>query len=789
MNGLSCTILRLVLPAAALASALAAFGTAPLTPAERNYLRAHGPIRYAPDPAFPPLEFLDAEGQAQGITPDLLALMARHVGATLTTVPCPSWTGALDAVRRGGADLLGTVTPTREREVFLLFSKPYMSVPYALFVRDGGPRIKDLTDMEGLHLGVVDGYGILSWLETKHPGLALVLVPDVATGMTRLASGNLDAMLETLPVGLYVVREKSLTNIKMLPGTVYEVPQCLAVSRGNGLLLSIVQKGLDSLTAKEKVAVFEKWTGHDFFPEPWYRRGPIQTTALIAFLILAALAAWVILLKRAVARGMRAERQAAQALRESEERFAAFMSYLPAVAVMRDPQGRYVYMNEAWERAMALRREDFMGQTPYDCFPAKDASKLLADDRRVLETGEAVSGEMELHHGDGPRRWFTSHFPIRHPSGRIGLVGILYVDITALKASEAALRESELRFRTLAETTRTAIFMYQGERMIYANPATSHYTGYTEGELLRLNIFDDLVHPDYREGVRDLGRRRLAGENNIPDRHEFPIVRKDGALRWVEYTASVAEQAGTPTAIASAYDITGRMKAEAELAEAKKFEAIGMIANGVAHEVRNPLFAIQTIVLALQKKLAGKTEFDEYVRHVAEQTGRLNALMSDLLLLGRPVEPSAFKRLLLVDVLEESLNALMPAWPEVRALCVLDLPNASLRVMGSKEKLVQVIVNLIDNALSLSGGEGPVTVRLRREGSQARLAIQDAGPGVPAEFLPKLFTPFASQRKGGTGLGLAIAMKIVQAHGGTLTAANNDPGPGATFTVMLPAAE
>ena len=789
MKGPSCTILRLLISAAALVSALAAFGTASLTAAEREYLSAHGPIRYAPDPAFPPLEFLDATGKARGITPDLLVLMAQHVGATLTTVPCPSWTGALDAVRRGDADLLGTLTKTPEREAYLQFSTPYMSVPYALFIRDGGPHIRDLNDMEGLRLGVVDGYGVLSWLAAKHPELTPILVPDVAEGMTRLASGKLDAVLETLPVGLYVVREKSLTNVMMLPGTVHEVPQCLAVRRGNDVLLSIVQKGLDSLTAKEKVAAFEKWTGHDFYPEPWYKRTFVRTTALIALVALVALAAWVILLKRAVARGMRAERQAAQALRASEERFASFMSYLPAVAVMRDPQGRYVYMNEAWERAMALRREDLIGQTPYDCFPAKDASRLLADDRRVLETGEAVFGEMDLHHSYGTRQWFTSHFPIRNTSGRMALVGVLYVDITALKASEAALRESESRFRTLAETTRTAIFMYQGERMIYANPATSHYTGYTEEELLRLNIFDDLVHPDYRERVRDLGRRRLAGEKGIPDRHEFPIVRKDGALRWVEYTASVVEQAGTPTAIASAYDITGRMVAEAQLAEAKKFEAIGMIANGVAHEVRNPLFAIQTVVLALQKKLAGKTEFDEYVRHVAEQTGRLNALMRDLLLLGRPVEPSAFEWLLLTDVLEESLNALLPAWPEVRTRCVLDLPASPLPVMGSKERLVQVAVNLIENALSLSGGESPVTVGVWREGTQVCLAIQDAGPGIPADFLPKLFAPFASLRKGGTGLGLAIAMKIVQAHGGTLTAANNEPGPGACFTVRLPVAE
>ncbi len=225
------------------------------------------------------------------------------------------------------------------------------------------------------------------------------------------------------------------------------------------------------------------------------------------------------------------------------------------------------------------------------------------------------------------------------------------------------------------------------------------------------------------------------------------------------------------------------------LERAKNLEAIGMIAGGVAHEVRNPLFAISTIVTALERKLSHQPEFAEYTAHIAEQTRRLNELMNDLLTLGRPILLEEFRPCPMREVVSQALTRLDGVHPGACIRCTVQAPAEPLAVSGVRDKLEQVIFNLLHNAFQFSPEEERLEVRIWRAGPLVGFSVTDHGPGVPAEMLPILFQPFASKRKGGTGLGLAIVQKIVNAHGGTVEAANNDPPPGATFTVRLPLAE
>lgn len=240
----------------------------PLTTEERAFVAAHGPIRYAPDPRFPPFEFLDSSGVARGITPDLLIIMGKKLGVEFRTVAYPTWSDVLEAVKRGKVDLLGTLTRTPERDGFLHFSRPYLSVPYVLFVRKESGDPKTVEEMVSRRLGVVRNYGINTWLSAEHPEIHPVAVEDTATGLTMVATGQLDALLETLPVGAHIVREQSLTNIRIVPLRIYALPQHFGVLKGEPLLLSIVQKGLDSLTESERSEVFVRWSGQDFTRPP-----------------------------------------------------------------------------------------------------------------------------------------------------------------------------------------------------------------------------------------------------------------------------------------------------------------------------------------------------------------------------------------------------------------------------------------------------------------------------------------------------------------------------------------
>ena len=234
-------------------------------------------------------------------------------------------------------------------------------------------------------------------------------------------------------------------------------------------------------------------------------------------------------------------------------------------------------------------------------------------------------------------------------------------------------------------------------------------------------------------------------------------------------------------------DISKEVELRRRLDEARTLETIGMIAGGVAHEVRNPLFAISTVTAALNKKLGGSPEYKEYMDHINEHVRRLSQLMDDLLALGRPVDRAQFAPLELGSVMEAAGREVCDAHPECEGRLRVEAQKV-LVVHGLEPKLRQVFANIIQNAFHFSPPDGAVEVSLGQEGSHAVITMADNGPGIPTEMLPKLFEPFQSRRKGGMGLGLAIVQKIVLAHGGTVEGANRPVAPGALFTVRLPLA-
>jgi diguanylate cyclase (GGDEF)-like protein/PAS domain S-box-containing protein len=132
------------------------------------------------------------------------------------------------------------------------------------------------------------------------------------------------------------------------------------------------------------------------------------------------------------------------------------------------------------------------------------------------------------------------------------------------KRGADALRESESKFRTLADTAPAAIFIYQGERFRYANQATAAISGYSREEFLALPSFWSLVHPDFREEAKRRGLERQRG-GRVPSRYEFKILRKDGQERWLDYSAGLIEFGGKPAVMCSAFDVTERKRAEAQI--------------------------------------------------------------------------------------------------------------------------------------------------------------------------------------------------------------------------------
>ncbi len=254
-------------------------------------------------------------------------------------------------------------------------------------------------------------------------------------------------------------------------------------------------------------------------------------------------------------------------------------------------------------------------------------------------------------------------------------------------------------------------------------------------------------------------------------------------LYLIQEFGSVGERA-----ILIAQDITKRTELEASLRQGEMMSLLGSLVAGVAHEVRNPLFGISSILDAFETRFSDRTEYLRYTDVLRDEVGRLTVLMEELLEYGKPFKGDFYK-LSVDEVITKSLRSCLPAAEVAQVSLVNKIKDPVPKLMVDRRRLSKVFVNLIENAIQHSPSGATVSVEACEvHESQQRwidCSVKDCGPGILDEDKPKIFEPFFSKRRGGTGLGLAIAERIMGEHGGKLIAGNN-PVAGACMTARFP---
>jgi len=224
------------------------------------------------------------------------------------------------------------------------------------------------------------------------------------------------------------------------------------------------------------------------------------------------------------------------------------------------------------------------------------------------------------------------------------------------------------------------------------------------------------------------------------------------------------------------------------VAHSEKLAAIGRLAAGVAHEVRNPLAVIRSSAALVIEDLSEGTDTSRAARFIVEEVDRLNAVVTALLDYARPLAPrrEVFALADLLAAVEPLVrDALRPKHGRLEASA--DAPGEALR--GDPDLLAKLVYGLVLNAAQAIGEGGRVELHLRRRGAHRELLVRDDGPGVLPEHAGRLFEPFFTTKAGGTGLGLATAARIAEAHGGALELIPGEGlgpgGRGACFCVRL----
>ncbi len=265
-------------------------------------------------------------------------------------------------------------------------------------------------------------------------------------------------------------------------------------------------------------------------------------------------------------------------------------------------------------------------------------------------------------------------------------------------------------------------------------------------------------------------------------RGETLLVNSAGETRVVNYAASPL--AGRPGHVIVLHDLTELRRMEEAVRRADRLAAVGKLAAGLAHEIRNPLASMCGSIALLGKAKAFSEKDRRLMQIVSREGERLEALVTDFLAFARPSQPQ-LAVVLLSQLIDETLTMFQED-PSAQDLRIVSEPGEALWVNADSSQLRQVLWNLLSNAADAMKQTGAVRVRVRSVSGHAIIEVEDTGPGIEQEDLNRVFDPFFTTKENGTGLGLAIVHRIVEAHGGEI-AVVSAPGRGTTVRVVLPA--
>jgi signal transduction histidine kinase len=226
---------------------------------------------------------------------------------------------------------------------------------------------------------------------------------------------------------------------------------------------------------------------------------------------------------------------------------------------------------------------------------------------------------------------------------------------------------------------------------------------------------------------------------------------------------------------------------DAQLQRSKRLAALGEMAAGIAHEIRNPLAAIHLYASMLVEDLSPEANAGQMAAKIAHAVRGLNAIVTDVLAFARDIAPRR-QRVIWRDLVDRAIDAVTPQLRAAGAMVQCDdlADGDHLSLEADPHLMHQVLLNLLRNAVEA----GATTVRLSAaldEAGFVQLSVHDDGPGIPDEAIDRIFNPFFTTRNTGTGLGLAIVHRIVDAHGGAISVHNAAaPRRGAVFTLTLP---
>jgi PAS domain S-box-containing protein len=482
---------------------------------------------------------------------------------------------------------------------------------------------------------------------------------------------------------------------------------------------------------------------------------------------------------------------AEDALLASEARYRTLIENSPVGIFTCDLQGNTTSINPQILEIMGSESPEFTMSVNNLTFEPMIKSGIADLFRDCIMTGEDRADEGSYTSYWGKSGYMRLHLtPLRDNTGQIyGILGITE-DVTERKLAEEALRESEEKFRALADTSHGFIAVHRGSKILYVNKQATKISEYSKDELLNMNFWE-IFPPDMWELIKERAFARLAGKP-VPANYEARVVTREGKTKWVDITAGLFTYEGKPAVILTLFDITNRVDAEEALK--KEYDRAELYLDLMGHDINNK----NQIAMGFLELIASDESLDPGLQKISLSALQAVSDSSQIIANVRKLhgeksgeyKPGVFDLGALVDEVAGQYKSV----PDKNVKITLGTVKG-VRVQAD-ELLRDVFANLIGNAIKHSGKDALIDIGMvpeRRDGREYCLVtVEDNGPGVPDDMKDRIFNRMqrGDTKASGSGLGLYLVKSLVEGYGGMVWVEDRVKGDrtkGAKFVVMLPA--
>ncbi|MBO0958387.1 PAS domain S-box protein [Neobacillus sp. MM2021_6] len=456
------------------------------------------------------------------------------------------------------------------------------------------------------------------------------------------------------------------------------------------------------------------------------------------------------------------------------------------IVAITDRYGNISFVNDKFEEISKYQKEEIIGKNHRILNSGYHPKEFFQQLWKTIQAGQIWRGEIRNKAKDGSFYWVdTTIVPFLNKKGKPVQYIAIRSDISKRKKAEENLRETikenvDIKF-ALDQSSIVAFTDARG-KITSVNEKFCEISKYSREEILGMDhrILNSGYHP--KDFFKNLWK--TIGEGNVW-KGEIRNKAKDGTYYWVDTTIVpfLNDQAKPYQYLAIRNDITERKKTEEVLHRQDKLAAVGQLAAGVAHEIRNPLTSMKgyTEFLQLDEKDPERMEF---LNIILDEIDRVNTIVEDFMVLAKP-KAVELEEKNVVPVIRNVVSLLEFEARKKNVRLSFNCNHEIIQIECDENRLKQVFLNFIKNGIEAMPNGGDLLVKTVIQDNNVQISIQDSGVGIPKDKLQKLGEPFYTTKRNGNGLGLMVSFKIIESHNGKVFV-ESEPNKGTTFNIVLP---